>query len=35
MKRYFRPTSTLVVGVVLGAVVWPMVRTRLGGLGGA
>jgi hypothetical protein len=28
--RYLRPYSTLAVGVVLGAVVWPMVRARVG-----
>jgi hypothetical protein len=26
----FRPYKTLAVGVILGVVVWPMVRGRLG-----
>lgn len=31
--RFLRPYSTLGVGVLLGAVVWPMVRARLGSPG--
>ncbi len=27
--RFFKPWSTLLVGVVLGAVVWPQVRGRV------
>jgi hypothetical protein len=31
--RFLRPYSTLAVGVVLGVVVWPMVRSRVGAPG--
>lgn len=27
--RYFRPYGTLIVGAILGGVVWPIVRSRV------
>lgn len=29
--QYLKPYSTLLVGIVLGAIVWPQVRSRIGG----
>lgn len=31
--RFFRPYSTLAVGAVLGVVLWPMIRGRIGSPG--
>jgi hypothetical protein len=30
VTSYFKPFSTLLVGVALGALVWPRVRGRIG-----
>jgi hypothetical protein len=31
MGKYFRPLSTLAVGIVIGYVVVPKIRTKIGG----
>lgn len=33
--QLFKPYSTLAVGIIIGAVVWPMVKNKLPGLPGA